>query len=154
VSARRAVAEPTTPKGVEVLARGDCLALLAQHRLGRVGVSIGALPVILPVAYRLSPRGAVVIGTVPSTTLDAALRNAVVAFEVDGHDEQAESGWSVTVTGVAEEITDADELGEARHLCLRPWAAGGGGTARFTRIDCARIAGQRATSAIDQGGPR
>jgi len=126
--------------GLEVLGRADCLALLACRALGRVGVSIGALPAILPVTYRLSG-DAVVLRTTPGSRFDAALRNAVVAFEVDDLDEASGTGWSVLVTGLAEEIIGHDEVGWAHTLGLRSWAADG--ETRFIRIPCDEISGRR-----------
>jgi len=129
--------------GLEVLARTDCLALLACRSLGRVSVSIGALPVILPVTYRIFG-DAVVLRTTPGTRFDAALRNAVVAFEVDHLDEESGTGWSVIVTGLAQEIVGRDELGWARTLGLPSWT--GDGATRFIRIPCDEISGRRAGS--------
>jgi len=129
--------------GLEILARTDCLALLARRALGRVSVSIGALPVILPVTYRLSG-DAVVLRTTPGTRFDAALRNAVVAFEVDDLDEVSGTGWSVMVTGLAQEIVGPDELGWAHTLGLPSWT--GGGETRFIRIPCDEISGRRVGS--------
>ena len=125
--------------GLEVLTRTDCLAFVASRQLGRVSVSIGALPVILPVTYRLTGE-AVIIRTTPGTRLDAALANQVVAFEVDDLDEATGAGWSVMVTGIAEEIAD-DEVSWAHTLGLQAWA-GDGGT-RFMRIRCEQISGRR-----------
>ena len=126
--------------GLEVLARTDCLALLACRALGRVSVSIGALPAILPVTYRLSG-DAVVLRTTPGTRFDAALCNAVVAFEVDDLDEASGTGWSVLVTGFAEEIIGHDEVGWAHTLGLPSWT--GDGDTRFVRIACDEISGRR-----------
>jgi nitroimidazol reductase NimA-like FMN-containing flavoprotein (pyridoxamine 5'-phosphate oxidase superfamily) len=125
--------------GLEVLTRADCLAFLATRQLGRVSVSIGALPVILPVTYRLTGE-AVIIRTTPGTRLDAALANQVVAFEVDDLDEASGAGWSVMVTGIAEEIAD-DEVSWAHTLGLQPWADDAG--TRFMRIRCQQISGRR-----------
>ena len=40
--------------GLEILDRSECLRLLAGSSVGRVAVSVGALPVILPVNFRLA----------------------------------------------------------------------------------------------------
>ena len=135
---------------LEVLGPSDCRTLLARHGLGRVSVSIGALPVILPVTYRLAGEWIVIV-TTPGTKLEAALPNAVVAFEVDDIDEAAGIGWSVMVTGLAEEITDTEELGWARDLELHSWD-GGRGT-RFVRIGCLEPSGCRVMSPTDGPGP-
>jgi nitroimidazol reductase NimA-like FMN-containing flavoprotein (pyridoxamine 5'-phosphate oxidase superfamily) len=68
--------------GLEVLSREECLRLLGTAVLGRVAVSTAALPTILPVNFRFDGRQ-VLIRTGRGTKLDAATRNAVVAFEVD-----------------------------------------------------------------------
>ena len=68
--------------GLEVLASDQCLRLLAQAPLGRVGLTSGALPVILPVNFLLQ-EDHILVRTGRGTKLDAATRNAVVAFEAD-----------------------------------------------------------------------
>jgi nitroimidazol reductase NimA-like FMN-containing flavoprotein (pyridoxamine 5'-phosphate oxidase superfamily) len=107
--------------GLEVLDRHDCLGLLAGATIGRLGLCIGALPVVLPVNFVLTDAG-IVIRTQPGTKLDAATANAVVAFEVDDFDPMYHAGWSVAVTGVAREITDPAELAWAERLPLAHWA--------------------------------
>lgn len=91
---------------VRELSRGQCLALLSTAPVGRVGVSLGALPVILPVNYVVLDER-VVFRTVPGTKLDAATARTVVAFEADGHDPHGTWGWSVLIQGVARELTEA-----------------------------------------------
>jgi nitroimidazol reductase NimA-like FMN-containing flavoprotein (pyridoxamine 5'-phosphate oxidase superfamily) len=127
---------------LEVLTRHDCLAFLAMRRLGRVGVSIGALPVILPVAYRLTGES-VIMRTTPGTRLDAALANQVVAFEVDDLDDASGGGWSVLVIGVAEEVAP-EEVRWAHTLGLQAWAEDSG--TRFMRIRCRQITGRRVSA--------
>jgi nitroimidazol reductase NimA-like FMN-containing flavoprotein (pyridoxamine 5'-phosphate oxidase superfamily) len=109
--------------GLEVLSRDDCLTLLAGASLGRVGVSSRALPSVVPVNFRFDGRQ-ILIRTSVGTKLDAALANAVVAFEVDEIDPVAHTGWSVMVTGVARELTDPGELVEAGTPPLARWAPG------------------------------
>jgi hypothetical protein len=89
--------------GFEILGRDECLRLLASARLGRVGITSGALPVILPVNFRLID-DEIVFRTARGTKLDAATQGAVVAFEVDAMDPFDHTGWSVLVTGVARPI--------------------------------------------------
>ena len=88
--------------GLIVLAREECLELLGSSTLGRVAVTVGALPTILPVNFRLVDEQ-VVFRTGVGSKLDAATRGEVVAFEVDGIDPVEHTGWSVVVTGVVEE---------------------------------------------------
>jgi nitroimidazol reductase NimA-like FMN-containing flavoprotein (pyridoxamine 5'-phosphate oxidase superfamily) len=109
--------------GLEVLSRDECLDLLRTAVLGRIAVTTQALATILPVNFRLD-RDRIVIRTGHGTKLDAATRNAVVAFEVDDVEPSMRTGWSVVVTGVARELTEHGELARARRLPLDLWAAG------------------------------
>jgi nitroimidazol reductase NimA-like FMN-containing flavoprotein (pyridoxamine 5'-phosphate oxidase superfamily) len=108
---------------LEVLERDECLRLLGTATLGRIGVSSGALPIVLPVNFRFDGRR-ILFRTGAGTKLDAATQNAVVAFEVDEIDPPAHTGWSVVVRGVARELTDRDELAEAQRPPLARWAPG------------------------------
>lgn len=91
--------------GLEVLDEDECLSLLAASTLGRVAITSGALPTILPVNFRLVDR-TVLFRTGRGTKLDAATTNAVVAFEVDDFDPIEHSGWSVNLIGVARDLDD------------------------------------------------
>lgn len=83
-----------SPTKLELLSRAQCLELMGTEAVGRIGVSIGALPVVLPVNYILVTED-VVFRTIPGTKLDAAARHAVVAFEVDKYAPDGSCGWSV-----------------------------------------------------------
>jgi uncharacterized protein len=109
--------------GMEVLDETECLALLARTSIGRVAVTIGAVPAVFPVNYRLVDRS-ILFRTGAGTKLDAALRRSVVAFEVDQVDPLYHEGWSVLVVGVADELTDPDLLERAQTMPLEPWAPG------------------------------
>ena len=109
--------------GLEVLSREECLALLGTATLGRVAVTTKALPTIVPVNFRFDGRD-VLIRTGRGTKLDAATRNAVVAFETDEIEPERKVGWSVAITGVAREVTDPDEVAAAQQLHLERWAPG------------------------------
>lgn len=107
--------------GLEVLDRTQCLDLLRQGSFGRVGTTLGALPTVLPVNYCLAG-DEIILRTSAGTKLDAAVRGAVVAFEVDDIDPVYHSGWSVVVTGVARQVTDPEELRSADGLPVARWA--------------------------------
>lgn len=126
--------------GLEVLERRECLTLLSRVTLGRVGVTIGALPSVVPVNYRLVG-DEVVIRTGAGTKLDAATRNAVVAFEVDDMDPVEHTGWSVMVTGVAREVVDETEIAELSRRPLPHWAPGG--QDRIIAISTELVTGRR-----------
>jgi nitroimidazol reductase NimA-like FMN-containing flavoprotein (pyridoxamine 5'-phosphate oxidase superfamily) len=110
--------------GLEVLGRDECLRLVAFATLGRIGFTSGALPTVLPINFHLDG-DRILVRTGRGSKLDAALRNAVVAFEVDDFDPIYHSGWSVAITGIATEITDPTELDQARQQPVARWAPGG-----------------------------
>jgi nitroimidazol reductase NimA-like FMN-containing flavoprotein (pyridoxamine 5'-phosphate oxidase superfamily) len=129
-------------RGLEELAPGECLRLLRSVHVGRVGVTIDALPAVLPVNFVVS-NGAVVFRTAVGTKLDVATSGAVIAFEADSYGASADqSGWSVLVRGVAYELTQASELARARALPLDSWAWQGGAD-RFVRIEPTVLTGRR-----------
>lgn len=86
--------------GPEVLDGEECLRLLGKAVIGRMALSRGALPVIVPVDL-CSTASASWCGPATGTKLDHALAGSVVAFEVDDIDRWRHRGWSVAVTGVA-----------------------------------------------------
>ena len=126
--------------GLEVLSRAECLKLLAGARIGRVGLSVGALPAVLPVNFALVG-DAIVLRTAAGSKLDAALANAVVAFEADSIDPLYHTGWSVLVQGVASEVVDPAERERLRAEPLRPWADHD--RDRFVRIYIDIVSGRR-----------
>jgi uncharacterized protein len=110
-------------RGLQVMDEAECLELLASRHVGRVAVSIGAVPAMFPVNFALLD-SCIVFRTGSGTKLDAALRNSVVAFEVDDVDPLYHGGWSVLVVGVADEVRDPASLDRALALPLAPWAPG------------------------------
>lgn len=92
-----------------VLERDECLQLLGRSTFGRIGITFGALPSVLPVHYRLVGER-IIFRTGHGTTLDAATCSTIVAFEVDDIDPMSHAGWSVMVTGEARKVTDPDDL--------------------------------------------
>ena len=106
--------------GLEVLSGAECMRLLRTQTFGRIAVSANALPVVLPVNF-LVLGDQIVIRTRRGTTLAAATRNAIVAFEVDQFDEETGAGWSVLVQGIAREVLDPLNLAEANAAPLARW---------------------------------
>lgn len=92
-----------TEQGTEVLSADDCYALLRTGTIGRIGLSLGALPAIVPVSYSIVDE-AIVFRTGEGLQLRAALDRTVVAFEIDFSDPERQEGWSVLAVGVAELI--------------------------------------------------
>jgi hypothetical protein len=60
------------------LSQEECLALLSTVSIGRIGTTVDALPVVLPVTFALH-NGSIVFRTMPRTKLHDATRNAVIA---------------------------------------------------------------------------
>ena len=129
-----------TVQELQPLAPEECQRLLAERSIGRVGISVGALPVVLPVNYALLD-GDVVVRTGEGTKLDAALAGAVVAFEVDHVDPIYHEGWSVLLQGRATVMADPGDIERARRLPLRAWAPGI--RDRYIRIPIEIISGRR-----------
>lgn len=136
-------------RGLELLTREQCLQRLGRGGIGRVAVSVGALPAIFPVNYAILA-GDIVFRSGPGTKLNAALRGSVVAFEVDQSDGFAHTGWSVTVVGPAHEITEPDELARAITLPLASWAPGDDDV--FVRVETRLVSGRELSHALAPAG--
>lgn len=111
------------PASVHELTRDESLALLPSVPVGRVVFTDRALPAVVPVNF-LVDHGRIVLRTGATSSLAAAVRGSVVAFEVDQIDPEARQGWSVVVTGRASEVRDTLELDRLRDLPLLPWVGG------------------------------
>ena len=84
-------------EGRDLIPEQVCWELLATSSVGRMALSIGALPAILPVQYHLDGRTvAVCLG---HRELPERALNTVVAFSADAIDPHTRSGWSVQVQG-------------------------------------------------------
>lgn len=128
--------------GLDILERAECLELLGQSVLGRVALSVGALPTILPINFRLIDDH-VVFRTGVGSKLDAATRGAVIAFEVDDFDAVDHTGWSVVVTGIAQESPPGGWAGPVVSTAIPRWAPSGASRILFLSTDI--ISGRRIT---------
>lgn len=104
---------------LEVLARGECLELLATASIGRVIFTDGGLPVVLPVTFILD-EDAVVFRTRADSRLATKTSGAVLAFEADDVEPALRVGWSVSVCGQATTGPVSDVLNRRLHA----WAPG------------------------------
>jgi nitroimidazol reductase NimA-like FMN-containing flavoprotein (pyridoxamine 5'-phosphate oxidase superfamily) len=125
---------------LDVLNRRQCLDLLEGVRVGRLVFTEDALPAVQPVNCRLW-RDDVVIRVAGGTKLAAATNNLVVAFQADELEADLRTGWSVTVVGHAQTITDVDELVELAGTFVQPWVDGR--RDHFVRIRTEKITGRR-----------
>jgi nitroimidazol reductase NimA-like FMN-containing flavoprotein (pyridoxamine 5'-phosphate oxidase superfamily) len=110
-------------EGLELVDEPEAMRLLAGGEVGRVGLTIGALPAIFPVNYRLI-NGCVVFRSSPGSKLSAAARGTVVAFEVDDYNAADQSGWSVLVVGPSTVVDDVDMRFDALEAGLSPYVDG------------------------------
>jgi nitroimidazol reductase NimA-like FMN-containing flavoprotein (pyridoxamine 5'-phosphate oxidase superfamily) len=118
------VVSDTSANAVRVLSRDECLQLLAANNFGRLAVTMET-PVIRPVNYAFDERSqSVVFRTAAGSKFHALLLQANAAFEIDGIDADARTGWSVIITGVAQEITNPSEIRRLDRLGLDHWAPG------------------------------
>lgn len=87
------------------MTRAESLRLLGAAPFGRIVYTVRALPAIVPVRH-LVENGMVVV----RSHVSGDCAGSVVAFQADGTTPEHLLGWSVTVTGVARRIVDAEEI--------------------------------------------
>ena len=104
-------AGPVESELVDSLTEAECRHLLRSRTFGRIGVTSGGLPVILPVRYYYEG-DAITFRTGEGTKLRAARNGDVLAFQVDAYDTETCEGWSVLVLGRASVLTtEHDDAG-------------------------------------------
>jgi uncharacterized protein len=96
---------------------------MATARVGRISYTRHAMPAVEPVNFVLDEH-CIVIRADPGGALAAATRQAVVAFQTDDLSPDALPGWSVTVVGMCQEVTDQVEIARLGALSLGSPAAG------------------------------
>jgi nitroimidazol reductase NimA-like FMN-containing flavoprotein (pyridoxamine 5'-phosphate oxidase superfamily) len=130
------------------LDREQCLELLCACRVGRLAVTVDGQPHIVPVNYVATANGTVVFRTGADTVVSRVDLQRV-AFEIDGIDEAAHSGWSVSVQGVGRELTARDdpETLRMRALLIDVWAPGD--RSRVFAIEPAELTGRRLEGVLD-----
>lgn len=125
--------------GLDVIEEDECRQILASTTFGRVALTVGALPVILPIHYAMLGDDPV-FRTDPGAKLMAASAGHILCLEIDHADPVNHTGWSVMVTGPAEVIEDPAELERARRLPLRPWVGRGD---VYVRVRSVLLSGRR-----------
>lgn len=141
-------------EGLTRLTRDECMALLCSTSFARVGVSVDALPAILPVTITVADER-VLFRTIPGTKLAYASAGAILAVEADAFDSVAGDGWSVLVRGVATELQDAAEIARARTLLGESWI-GPAAAEHYVGVSCDLVTGRRLRSsakAFHEGCP-
>ena len=129
--------------GLKQLSRDECLHLMTSVTVGRIIYTRQALPAVELVNFAVDD-GDIIIRTDHSGKLAAATRGAVVAFEADSLDTEHHVGWSVTVIGHSQEVTEPDEISRLARIGLRSWAPGD--REHFIRIKPGILNGRRLSS--------
>lgn len=125
---------------LDVFHRRRWMTLARTVSVGRLIFTEHALPAVHLVEFRWW-RDDVVIRLTDSAVLAAVARNRVVAFEADELDADRGSGWSVTVVGRAQVITEVADLIELSTLFSRPSV--GGRCDYFVRITTEKVTGRQ-----------
>ena len=76
----------------------ECWALVGGASVGRVALSVAALPVIVLTTYTMSDE-LVVLEAVGARQIDESWDGSVVALAVDDYDPSTGRGWSVLIRG-------------------------------------------------------
>lgn len=102
----------------EAFDRKLCFALLARANFGRISINVRALPLIVPVTYRLQDDNIVL--SVAGTEEASAAHGAVVGFQSDGFDEDRARSWSVMAIGRPRPVEQPPSLERPRLFRLQP----------------------------------
>jgi len=108
-------------QGLDILTVDECEELLSSEVVGRLGFLDAGQPIILPINYAFVA-GSILFRTAPGSKLAAATQTERVAFEIDGWDRDARSGWSVLTKGRASEITNEWFVALCEFFGVEPWA--------------------------------
>lgn len=123
------------------LPESECMTLVKECSVGRVGVVREGKPLILPVNYVVDNSTVVIRVEEGSILADAAM--TPVVFEVDVIDKASRHGWSVLIQGRANNITSTIDAHseKLRTLIVWPWAPGD--KAVWMSIEPRRVTGRR-----------
>lgn len=118
----------------------ECWRLLGTVSLGRVAITSGALPVILPVTFAVDD-SAVLWPAVEGSRLAAATDGAVVAFHADAYSPDGTCGWSVVAVGTGRRTSESEHVEKVRTISAGPWRPTGSDFLTV-RLDVATIHGR------------
>lgn len=105
--------------GFATLTAEECRRLLRANRVGRLAVTSGALPCVLPVQYAVAGDH-LLVRTPGHHEVGEGIDGQVVGFETDDLDLDHGVGWCVSVTGTARVVHAAAAM-DAVH----PWFSDG-----------------------------
>jgi uncharacterized protein len=105
---------------IEPMDQHECLTALGTVDVGRVAVTIGALPAIRPIRYAIHG-GHAVFRANPLSRLRAAAEDQIVAFQADHAGLPNGVGWTVDVRGRCYRVTSPELLERLEALALPAW---------------------------------
>ena len=115
----------STPRNdaIEAIPESQCLALLRNVVIGRLGVTTDDGGVdLFPVNFVVD-RGEILFRTAAGTKLERIEENPKVAFETDHFDWYERTAWSVVVKGEATIVHERDDLIDLFEVDVLPWHA-------------------------------
>jgi nitroimidazol reductase NimA-like FMN-containing flavoprotein (pyridoxamine 5'-phosphate oxidase superfamily) len=92
----------------EEMSRVECVELLERASVGRLTVSHGALPMVLPTSFRLSDSD-IIFDAAPAREIGLSFAETVVGFQADDFDDERPEGRSVMVVGMCHRLEGDDE---------------------------------------------
>jgi nitroimidazol reductase NimA-like FMN-containing flavoprotein (pyridoxamine 5'-phosphate oxidase superfamily) len=125
---------------VERLSPSECRRLLNATTVGRLGYSTANGPRIVPMNFTVVG-DRLIFRTKPDTEAGRCANRAQVAFEVDQVDEFLHAGWSVLVTGEANQITPRELQLLDIFQAPDPWPEGE--RSLFLQLPLATMTGRR-----------
>jgi nitroimidazol reductase NimA-like FMN-containing flavoprotein (pyridoxamine 5'-phosphate oxidase superfamily) len=91
--------------GFQTMTADECRRVLASCDIGRLAISAGALPFVLPVQYEFDG-SRLLLRTPGHHEVRDSIDGQVVGFEADDIDLVHGVGWSVSVTGSVHVVHD------------------------------------------------
>ncbi len=129
----------TNRHGIVELDRETSLALLAGIDVGRLAWTDGDRVLVFPLNFVVD--GDYIVVRTPSKAILAAARtHPTLTFQGDDFEPGVRTGWTVLVSGPAEEVEPGPEAERAGEL-VKPWR--GNGSLRVLRIRIERVTGRR-----------
>lgn len=92
--------------GFQTMTAAECRRLLTTRDIGRVAISAGALPMVLPVQYSLQG-DQLLLRTPGHHEVSDSIEGQVVGFQADQLDLDHGCGWCVAVTGTVHVVHDS-----------------------------------------------
>ena len=126
----------------EVLDDRECLEFLGSESVGHLGLTAGALPLVVPIRYRLVG-DSLIFATEEGAKLNSARSHAVACLEIDRSDPSTGTSWTVLATGRLREAPEEADMASGDDR-LRAW--GLPTTEHLVALDIALLSGSASTS--------